>query len=350
MSRFTPISEIGEFQLINEITKEIKINQPSTKLSVGDDAAVVFHGNKQLLLTTDTLTEGVHFNLMYTPLKHLGYKSIVVSVSDICAMNGTPTQALVSLAIPNKYSVEMIKDLYSGLHLACNNYNIDLIGGDTTASPNSLVLTITILGVGSKKEIIYRKGACSGDLLAVSGSLGGAYLGLQILEREKIIFEQNNNTQPLLEKYAELLERQLKPEARIDVVKQLRELNIRPTSMIDISDGLSSEVGHLSNASGVGLRLFEEKIPISKDSRVTAEELHLDPVFCALHGGEDYELLFTISPKDYKKLSTMADVEIIGHVTGTKESGVQLLNRNNEIIDLQKESWDSFIRKRNRNI
>ena len=341
MTKFTPISEIGEMILIKQLTEKTQIRRDSTLLGVGDDAAVVSCNNKKMLLTTDTLAEGVHFNLMYTPLKHLGYKAIVSSLSDVYAMNGEPSQALVSLAIPNKYSVEMIEKIYEGIHLACNNYNIDLVGGDTTASPHSLAVTVTVIGSAQAKNITYRSGAEANDLLVVSGNLGGAYLGLQILEREKLLFQENSNTQPSLEKYTKILERQLKPEARGDITKELKKINIKPTSMIDISDGLSSEVSHLSKSSNIGFRIFEEKVPISTESVATAQELSLDPLFCALHGGEDYELLFTVPLKDHNKITQIPDLTVIGH---TIHSGgdVELLTKNNELMNLSQQSWDSF--------
>ena len=345
MTKFTPISEIGEVALIKQLTEQVKIKRESTLLGVGDDAAVISYNNKKTLLTTDTLAEGVHFNLMYTPLKHLGYKAIVSSLSDVYAMNGEPSQALVSLSIPNKYSLEMIEKIYEGIHLACNNYNIDLVGGDTTASPHSLVVTVTIIGVAQVKCITYRSGAQANDLLVVSGHLGGAYLGLQILEREKLLFQENSNMQPSLEKYTKILERQLKPEARGGIIKELKKINIKPTSMIDISDGLSSEVSHLSKSSNIGFRIFEEKVPISTESFATAKELNLDPLFCALHGGEDYELLFTVPLKEHNKITQIPDLTVIGHATHSSGS-VEVLTKNNELINLSQQSWDSFTNKK----
>ena len=344
MTKFTEISKIGEIALIKQLTEQVKIKRKSTLLGVGDDAAVVSCNNKKILLTTDTLAEGVHFNLMYTPLKHLGYKAIVSSLSDVYAMCGDPSQVLVSLAIPNKYSVEMIENIYEGIHLACNNYNVDLVGGDTTASPHSLVVTVTVIGSAQAKSITYRSGAQPNDLLVVSGNLGGAYLGLQILEREKLLFQEDNNSQPSLEKYTGILERQLKPEARGDIVKELKKLNIKPTSMIDISDGLSSEISHLSKSSDIGFKIFEEKVPISNESVTTAKELNIDPLFCALHGGEDYELLFTVPLGEHKKITQIPNLTVIGHVTNVG-GDVEVLTKNNELINLTQQSWDSFTSK-----
>ena len=296
-SPFTPIS--SEARLIKQITKHTKIKHESTKKGIGDDAAVLGSlKNGEQLLSTDMLIEGVHFDPAYTPLGHLGYKSIIVNISDICSMNGVPTHVLVSLGVPNKYSTEHIEELYSGVHKACQNYNIDLIGGDTTSSPTGLIISVTIFGDSEDRPITYRHGAGSNDILLVSGSLGGAYLGLQILEREKEIFNKNNKSQPVLDKYQHVLERQLKPEARTDAISIFKELKITPTSMIDISDGLSSDVAHICSSSNVGVKIFEDKIPISKESQRVCEELQISPTICALHGGEDYELLFTLSPKD----------------------------------------------------
>jgi len=340
--KFTPISNIGEFELINKITSSIQIKNKSTKMGVGDDAAILeFDKNSHHLLSTDTLVEGVHFDCAYSPLKHVGYKSVVSSISDICAMNGRATHVLVSLAIPNKYSVELISSLYDGVHLACKNYGVDLIGGDTTASPNELIIGVTVLGVGNKKSIVRRSGASPTDLLVVTGDLGGAYLGLQILEREKMIFEKGNQSQPLLEEYAYILERQLKPEPRVDIIEWLKEYNIVPSSMIDISDGLSSESIHLARSSGVGVKIFEERIPISDDTQKTAKELSVDAAMCALHGGEDYELLLTLPIKYHKKLSAVSDLHIIGHVTEQKNV-VELIRKDGGSINLTKDGWDSF--------
>ncbi|MAZ58049.1 MAG: thiamine-phosphate kinase [Flavobacteriales bacterium] len=344
-TKFTPISSIGEFELINKITTPAKINNKSTKMGVGDDAAILEFDKKcQQLISTDMLVEGVHFDCAYSPLKHVGYKAVVSSISDICAMNGQATHILISLAIPNKYSVELITSLYDGIHLACKNYNLDLIGGDTTASPNELIINVTILGTGDKKRVVCRSAANPTDLLITTGNLGAAYLGLQILEREKMIFEKNNQSQPPLDEYAYILERQLKPEPRVDIITWLKENNIIPSSMIDISDGLGSEAIHLATSSEVGIKIFEERIPISEHTHKTAKELSVDPLLCALHGGEDYELLFTLPIKYHKKVVGVSDIHIIGHVTAQKNV-VELIKESGESINLTKEGWDSFLKQ-----
>ncbi len=345
-AQFTPISDIGEFQLINKITKGGIINHESTKKGVGDDAAVLTsYKNVYQLVSADMLVEGVHFDCAYAPLKHVGYKAVASNISDICAMNGIATHIVISLGIPNKYSVELINNLYEGVHLACRNYSIDLIGGDTTASPNELSISITVLGQVDKKKLTYRSGAKPNDLLIVSGNLGSAYLGLQILEREKMIFEGNNQSQPSLEQYPYILERQLKPEPRVDIIEKLHKANIKPSSMIDVSDGLSSEAIHIAKSSAVGIKIFEEKIPISQNGQETAKELNLNPTVCALHGGEDYELLFTVPLKHHKKIKQIKDVHIIGHVTEQKDK-VELIKKDGEVINLIEESWDSFLEKK----
>ncbi len=347
---FTPISKIGEFNLIKQITAKFSYHNKSTKSDIGDDAAVLsFSKTQDSLISTDMLVEGVHFDPTYCPMKHVGYKSIVANISDICAMNGVAKHVLVSLAIPNKYSVELISELYEGIRLACKNYNLDLIGGDTTANQTGLVISVTIIGAATKNKITYRSGAQDTDLLVVSGDLGAAYLGLQILEREKRIFDKNTKVQPVLDGYSYILERQLKPEPRKDVVDLLIELGVQPTSMIDISDGLSSECIHISKNSSVGIKIFKNKIPTSKFTKLAAEELGVDPVMCALHGGEDYELLFTTPLGDYNKLTNNPHLSIIGHVT-KKNTKVELIGENGDSIDLKKEGWDSFFNKKKQNI
>lgn len=348
--KFTPISNIGEFELINKITSSIKTHHKSTKRGVGDDAAILeFDQKKQHLVSTDMLVEGVHFDCTYSPMKHVGYKAVVSNISDICAMNGKATHILISLAIPNKYSVELITSLYDGIHLACKNYGLDLIGGDTTASTNALMVNATILGSGDKENIVCRSGANPTDLLIATGSLGAAYLGLQILEREKIIFEKNNHAQPPLDQYAYILERQLKPEPRVDIIDWLRKNNITPSSMIDISDGLSSDAIHLAKASGVGIKIFEDRIPISEATQKTAKELGIDVSMCALHGGEDYELLFTVPIKYHKQIMALSDVDIIGHVTD-QQNIVELIRPGGESINLTKDGWDSFLKQNQKHI
>ena len=343
-TKFTPISKIGEFELIKKITAGVQSHHNSTKLGVGDDAAILQLDKKnEHLLSTDMLVEGVHFDCTYAPMKHVGYKAVVSNISDICAMNGRATHILISLAIPNKYSVELITSLYDGIHLACKNYGVDLIGGDTTASPSSLIINVTVLGVGDKKGIVCRSGARPTDLVITTGDLGAAYLGLQILEREKEIFEKNNHSQPPLDEYTYILERQLKPEPRVDIITWLRENNIIPSSMIDISEGLASEAIHLAKSSAVGIKIFEDRIPISGDTDKTAQELRIDPSMCALYGGEDYELLFTLPIKYHKQLMGVSDMHIIGHVTSEKNV-VELIKENGDSANLTKEGWDSFLK------
>ena len=343
--KFTPISKIGEFGLINRLSKNIIPKHTETKMGIGDDAAVLsISKDCDHLISTDMLVGGIHFDINYAPLKHLGYKSIVANISDICAMNGLPTHALVSIAVPNKYSVEMIEELYVGIKLACNNFSIDLIGGDTTASSGPLNISITMFGKSDSKKVTYRSGSKPNDVLVVTGNLGAAYLGLQILERENTIFKENNFSQPNLSAYSYLLERQLKPEPRIDVIKNFKKLNIIPTSMIDISDGLSSELIHLSNSSNLGLKVFADKIPIADETQKTSKELNLDPTVCALHGGEDYELLFTLSLKNYEAIKDNSAFSAIGHTTRESDK-VELFTGENISINLKEDGWDHFRKK-----
>jgi thiamine-phosphate kinase len=297
----TEVNTLGEFGLIDHLTRNNETKQASTLLSVGDDAAVIDHFGKQTVISTDLLVEGVHFDLMYTPLKHLGYKSIVVNLSDIYAMNATPTHVTVSIAFSNRFSVEALDELYEGMYAACEKYNVDLIGGDTSTSPKGLVISVTAVGEVTPNEFVTRSGAKKGDLICVSGCLGGAYLGLTLLEREKKIFLESPGVQPDLENEAYIVGKLLKPEARKDVIEWLAENNIKPTSMMDVSDGLSSEVLHICKQSQCGAVLYEEKIPVHNDARQFAYKLELDPTACALSGGEDYELLFTIDQSDYEK-------------------------------------------------
>ena len=342
--KFTPISELGEFKLIDKITKGVHLAHDSTKQGIGDDAAVLGHSNKnQQLISSDMLVEGVHFDPTYTPLKHLGYKAVVVNISDICSMNGLATHAVVCLGVPAKYSVEHINELYAGIKMACKNYSIDLIGGDTTTSTTGLIINITIIGDAKAEIITYRKGANPNDILVVSGDLGAAYLGLQILEREKEIFNKNNS-QPALSEYQYILARQLKPEARTDLVDIFHKLKIKPTSMIDISDGLSSDVMHICESSGVGVKIFEDNLPIAKETVAVAEELRISPTVCALHGGEDYELLFTIPASEYKKIEMVEEVKTIGHITSSRE--IEVVAKTGQSIDLKQEGWDSFLNKK----
>ena len=337
----TEISTLGEFGLIRHLTKDIQHVQSSTQKGIGDDAAVMNFGSKRVLMTTDLLLEGIHFNLEYVPLKHLGYKAAVVNFSDIYAMNATPTQITVSLGISKRFSVEDLEELYSGIRLACERYNVDLVGGDTSASMTGLTISITCLGTAAAKEIVYRNGAKVNDLICVTGNLGTAYMGLQLLERERIVMQANENATPAFEGREYLLERQLKPEARRDIIEKLREAGIKPTSMMDISDGLSSELMHICTQSNVGCAVYEDKLPIDYQAAALAEEMNLNIVTCALNGGEDYELLFTCSLDDYEKLIPLDDVYLIGHIT-KPEYGINLIGRNGEEISLKAQGWNAF--------
>ena len=338
----TEISKYGEFGLIKHLTEKIKLQNPSSLKGVGDDAAVLDYKDKQVLVTTDLLLEGVHFDLIYTPLKHLGYKAAVVNFSDIYAMNGQPKQITVSLGVSKRFSVELLEELYSGILLACENYGVDLVGGDTSASLTGLTISITCIGEGEKEKIVYRNGARENDLICVTGNLGSAYMGLQLLERERLVFEgQNENIQPDFNGKEYILQRQLKPEARKDIIQKLAEKGILPTSMMDISDGLSSELIHICTQSNVGCRVYEDKIPIHLQAAVMAEELNMNIVTAALNGGEDYELLFTCKLEDYEKIITLEDVGIVGHIT-KPELGMNLTGRNGEEIPLKAQGWNSL--------
>ena len=341
----TPISQLGEFGLIKHLTEYFNINNSSSETSVGDDAAVINPQGKRIVVTTDVLAEGVHFNLGYVPLKHLGYKAVVVNISDIAAMNATPTQILVSIAVSNRFPVEALEEIYSGIQLACEKYKVDLVGGDTTSCNAGLVMSITAIGLENSENIIKRSGAKPNDLLVVSGDLGGAYLGLQILEREHAVFLANPNMQPEMQGYDYILERQLKPEARTDVKTILEELNIQPTAMMDISDGLASEILHISDQSNVGFRLYEEKIPIDEMTISASDELNLNPVMAALSGGEDYELLFTISPKDFDKIKNHPDFTIIGHAVEKDQGNYMVLRGSGELSEITAQGWDAFLNK-----
>lgn len=337
----TELSEMGEFGLIDHLTQYIKLHHTETVKGVGDDAAVIDNGNQATLVSTDMLVEGVHFDLAYTPLKHLGYKAVMVNLSDICAMNGLPKQVLVSFALSNRFSLEAVEELYSGMLLACEQYKIDLVGGDTTSSTAGLVISITAIGAADKEAVTYRNGAKPTDLVCVSGDLGGAYLGLQILEREKRIFIENPGVQPDLEGFDYILERQLKPEARLDVVKLLADLGVKPTAMIDVSDGLSSELLHICKQSGVGCAIYEDKLPIDQTAYDVARDLNLDPTTCMLNGGEDYELLFTISIDDFDKVKHNPSITIIGHITN-KEDGAHLVPQNGPMLPLTAQGWNAL--------
>ncbi|RKR81181.1 thiamine-phosphate kinase [Mucilaginibacter gracilis] len=337
----TEIAHLGEFGLIDHLTKNIKLTQPTTLKGAGDDAAVLDFKDKKVLISTDMLLEGIHFDLSYCPLKHLGYKAIQVNLSDIYAMNGTATQVTVSLGFSSKFPLEAVEELYDGMLLACEKYKIDLIGGDTTSSKQGLVISVTSIGYADEKDIVYRNTAQEGDLLCVSGDLGGAYTGLQLLEREKLIYLENPNIQPDLEGKDYIIERQLKPEARWDIVELLRDVNVVPTSMIDVSDGLASEVLHICKQSNKGCNLYEEKIPIDPMTFDTAREFNLDPTVCALSGGEDYELLFTIKQADYDKIKFNSDISVIGHITEVS-AGCNLITKSGNSHELKAQGWNAF--------
>ena len=341
----TNLAELGEFGLINHLTKDIKLIQKSSVKGVGDDAAVINNKLKQTLVTTDLLVEGVHFDLSFMPLKHLGYKAVMVNLSDVYAMNATATQITVSIAASNRFPLEAIEELYAGIHLACKNYKVDLVGGDTTSSTKGLLLSITVIGEAKAADIVYRDGAKVNDLLVVTGDLGAAYLGLQVLEREKQVFEVNPKNQPDLSQYTYLIERQLKPEARKDIVKLLADLKVKPTAMIDISDGLASEIIHICQQSKVGCHLYEAKIPLDPQVIATCEEFKLDSTTIALSGGEDYELLFTIATSDYDKIKGNPNFTVIGHMTD-KSLGMQLITRADQQIPLTAQGWDAFLKKK----
>lgn len=337
----TSIAQLGEFGLIEHLTKNFEIRQESTLTAIGDDAAVIDFKDKKAVVTTDLLIEGVHFDLAYMPLKHLGYKAVVVNLSDICAMNAKPTQITVSIAISNRFPLEAVEELYSGIALAANEYKVDVIGGDTTSSVTGLLISITALGEADESEIVYRSGAKPNDLLVVSGDLGAAYMGLQVLEREKQVFLVNPQSQPDLDAYTYLIERQLKPEARTDVRTLLHALEIKPTSMIDISDGLSSEILHLCKQSNVGCNLYEDKLPLDPQFINTCEEFNIDATTVAINGGEDYELLFTVGIEDFEKLKGNPNFTIIGHMVAEPE-GVHLITRADTKIPLKARGWNAL--------
>jgi thiamine-monophosphate kinase len=337
------IADLGEFNLIKHLTKNIKLKNFSSEKGVGDDAAVIFSEKKRILATTDILLEGIHFDLIYTPLKHLGYKAAVVNFSDIYAMNAEPKQLLVTIGLSKRFEVEQVQEIYDGILLACKKYGVDLVGGDTSASLTGLTLSITCLGEQFKEKIVYRNGAKENDLICVSGNLGAAYMGLQLLEREKRVFQQVQNAefQPDFATKEYVLERQLKPEARKDVIENLQKNNILPTSMMDISDGLSSEILHICTQSDCGCAVYEEKIPIDYQTATAAEEFNMNLTTVALNGGEDYELLFTVSLADYEKIKKIDDIQIIGHITA-KNSGCNLITRDNQQIAFKAQGWKSI--------
>ena len=337
----TSLAELGEFGLINHITKYFKVNQATTIKAVGDDAAVLEASEQQTLVTTDLLIEGVHFDLSYMPLKHLGYKSVMVNLSDVYAMNGTAEQITVSIAVSNRFPLEAIEELYAGIQLACDTYKVDLIGGDTTSSTKGILISVTAIGKANKEDVVYRNTAKETDLIVVSGDLGAAYLGLQVLEREKQVFKVDPNNQPDLDNYTYLIERQLKPEARKDVAGLLKELEVKPTAMIDISDGLSSELFHICTQSKVGCKIYEDKLPLDPQVISACEEFELDSTMVALSGGEDYELLFTVPISDFDKVKGNPNFSIIGHIT-EENQGLQLITRANQEIELKAQGWNSM--------
>lgn len=337
----TNIEALGEFGLINHLTKNIKLVQKGTIKGVGDDAAVLDFEGKKTLVSTDMLLEGIHFDLAYTPLKHLGYKAVQVNLSDIYAMNGTATQVTVSIGMSSKFPIEAIEDLYEGIYIACEKYGVDLVGGDTTSSKQGLVISVTSLGYADEKDIVYRNGAGEGDLICVSGDLGGAYTGLQLLEREKLIYLENPNIQPDLEGKDYIVERQLKPEARKDIVELLKDIDVKPTAMIDVSDGLASEIMHICKQSNKGCSIYEDKIPLDPMTFETAREFNLDPTVCALSGGEDYELLFTVKQADYDKIKFKMDITIIGYITEAG-AGCNLISKSGVLHPLKAQGWNAF--------
>lgn len=338
------IEELGEFGLIRHLTGDIRLKNPGTLKGIGDDAAVLDYGGNLVIVTSDILMEGIHFNLMYTPMKHLGYKAVVANLSDLYAMNAVPKQIIVSLAFSKKLSMKQIENLYEGIKLACANFNVDLAGGDTSTSLTGMAISITALGEGEKGKLVYRSGAKKNDLICVTGDLGAAYLGLQLLEREKKIFLENPEVKPELEGYDYVLQRQLKPEPRADIIDFFRENNVFPSAMIDISDGLSSEILHICNESKTGCKLFAEHIPIDRETEKLAAEFNITPIVAALNGGEDYELLFTLSPGEFVKVKDNEKIKTIGHIT-EKDSGYFLITSDGTFIPLTAKGWDAYDKK-----
>ncbi len=337
----TSIAQLGEFGLIDHLTKQFQVSQQSTLKGIGDDGAVLDFTGRKTVVSTDLLVEGVHFDLAYMPLKHLGYKAVVANVSDICAMNALPTQITVSVAVSNRFPLEALEELFAGIAIAATDYKVDVIGGDTTSSQKGLIISITALGIADENEIAYRSGAKENDLLVVTGDLGAAYMGLQVLEREKQVFQVNPNSQPDLEAYAYLIERQLRPQARKDIRTLLHALEVKPTSMIDISDGLSSEIMHLCKQSHVGCNLFEEKLPLDPQLISTCEEFNIDSTTVAINGGEDYELLFTVALSDFDKIKGNPNLTVIGHMV-TASEGMHLVTRAGTKIELKARGWNAL--------
>lgn len=345
----TELSELGEFGLIEHLTNDIKLKNKSTLKGIGDDAAVLDYGNKVTLFSTDLLIEGVHFDMSYTPLKHLGYKTAVVNFSDIAAMNGIPKQITVSIAVSNRYSVEALEEFYNGLLFACERYGVDLVGGDTSSCPHGMFVSVSVVGEAEKDKVVYRKGAREYDLVCVTGDLGAAYMGLLLLEREKQVFQSDPTMQPDLSGHDYILERHLKPEARTDIVEQLQKAGILPTSMIDISDGLASEILHICKNSEVGCSLYEDKLPIDVATVTMAEELNIGAVTAAMNGGEDYELLFTIVQEDYEKLKEIPGITVIGHITA-KNEGVNLVSNDGKLFPIAAQGWNHWREENDREV
>jgi thiamine-monophosphate kinase len=341
MSERTEISALGEFGLIEHLTKNIELQNASSIVGVGDDAAVIDHFGKQTVITSDMLVEGVHFDLMYTPLKHLGYKSVVVNLSDIYAMNATPTQIIMNIAISNRFSLEAIDEFYDGIYTACAKYGVDLVGGDTSSSQKGFIISVTAIGEVTPDKYVRRNTAKKGDLICVSGDLGGAYVGLLFLEREKKIFLENPNIQPDLESESYVIGRMLKPEARKDIIEFFERENLLPTSMMDISDGLSSEILHISKESNLGCIIYEEKLPIGEEMRNAAYKFQIDPTACALSGGEDYELLFTVAQNDYNKITLNQDISVIGYMT-EPEKGTHIITKGGSTYPITAQGWNAF--------
>ena len=341
MENRTEISSLGEFGLIDHLTKNIELQNASSIVGVGDDAAVIDHFGKQTVITSDMLVEGVHFDLMYTPLKHLGYKSVIVNLSDIYAMNATPTQVILNIAISNRFSIEALDEFYSGVYTACEKYGVDLIGGDTSSSQKGFIISVTAIGEVTPDKYVKRNTAKKGDLVCVSGDLGGAYIGLLFLEREKKIYLENPNIQPDLESESYVIGRLLKPEARKDIIEFFEKEKLTPHSMMDISDGLSSEILHISNQSNLGCVIYEERLPIAEEMKNAAYKFQIDPTACALSGGEDYELLFTIDQNDYDKIKLNEDISVIGYMT-EREKGTNIITKGGSTYPITAQGWNAF--------
>ncbi|MCG8309677.1 MAG: thiamine-phosphate kinase [Cytophagales bacterium] len=341
MNNRTEINELGEFGLIDRITKNFLHHNPTSRIGVGDDAAVIDYGKDYMLLSTDMLVEGVHFDLSYMPIQHLGYKSISINVSDIAAMNGIPQQVVIGVGLSNRFSVEAVDKLYEGIQAACKDFKVDLVGGDTTSSPSGLILSVSVTGIVEKNRISLRSKVEKGDIICATGDLGGAYMGLQVLEREKQVFLANPDMQPDLRKYPYITGRQLKPRARMDIIYELGEMNVKPKAMIDISDGLASELFHLSKRSGAGFFIYEDKLPIDKQTYDTAVEFNIDPVTAVMNGGEDYELLFSINQEDFEVLKNHPDIHFIGYAAEL-EKGINLVTKNQNVVPIKAQGWDHF--------